>query len=63
MKRSEMIEKIEYLVSTSNNYPSSEELLDLIEKFGMKPPMVESRSFIMLESGELMYEVNEWENE
>ncbi len=38
-------------------------LLDEVEKSGMVPPMLDDKSFTMLESGELTFAVHEWEEE
>ena len=41
----------------------AEAILEAIEKAGMVPPLDESKSFKMLHSGEMIYEVREWEKE
>jgi len=47
-------EKIEYLTQS---------YLYFFEKAGMVPPILEDKSFIMLDSGEMTYAVHEWEPE
>jgi hypothetical protein len=67
MKRSEMIEIIKNQLFGPSNYPGhkdeAEALLNVIERYGMLPPILESESFKMLPSGELTYQVNSWEKE
>jgi len=41
----------------------SNELLDMLEGFGMLPPTIKEESFRILESGEMIYNVNRWESE
>jgi hypothetical protein len=41
----------------------NEYVLEAIEKAGMLPPTIEDKSFKLLENGEMVYQVNEWEPE
>ena len=43
--------------------PLNERILSTLEKAGMLPPLIEEQSFKMLPSGEMIYNVNEWEPE
>lgn len=73
MKRDEMIiaisdllsssENINYLRDVKNEFALAREILDLIEAKGMLPPTDDEKSFTILDSGELTYQINEWEPE
>jgi hypothetical protein len=68
MKRSEMITLISKVILNKTSYfhltPEEADLiLTEIEKLGMMPPIIKSKSFKMLPSGELTYAVHEWEPE
>ena len=43
--------------------PLNERILSALEKAGMLPPQDDNKSFRMLPSGEMVYNVNEWESE
>lgn len=43
--------------------PLNERILSALEKAGMLPPQDDSKSFKMLQNGEIVYNVNEWESE
>jgi len=72
MKKSEMVNKIlpdiKYMMKQYNcNYPYPEDVahhvLDIVTKHGMLPPIVEEKSFQILDNGEMTYSVNEWEED
>lgn len=61
MKRSEMLLNIQ--LERSCEIEEAESILNMVEKFGMVPPIIESESWKILESGEMTYAVHEWEKE
>lgn len=76
MKRSEMLDHIkeDLLEKLKHRWLERKEtdkwaeftanqLLDMIEGFGMLPPELKEESFKMLPSGEIIYNVNKWESE
>ncbi len=70
MKRSEMVDEYISVLKQYNAAGSFDDhnrlanyLLEVTELMGMAPPMLEDKSFIMLDSGEMVYEVREWEDE
>lgn len=67
MKRSEMLDKIRAVLINELNYDYiiglDRMVLEEIEEAGMLPPTLENKSFQILPSGEMAYEVNEWEPE
>lgn len=67
MKRSEMLKILYEETDSWNNSVTSvnliDFLLDTIELAGMLQPTIKSESFKMLPSGEMIYNVNEWESE
>lgn len=73
MKRSEMLDKIAFVISCSPAYsaPVSHyldehkmalEVLNAIEHLGMVPPIIKEKSFTMID-GVMTYAVHEWEKE
>lgn len=60
-----MIQQLELLISTCHpeEFPSAEAILNCVEEAGMLPPEDANKSFQMLPSGEMVYNVNEWEPE
>lgn len=74
MKRSEMVKLVlndikdilnnsPKVINDIENKNTIELILDLLESKGMLPPTDEEKSFKMLPSGEMIYQVNEWEPE
>lgn len=69
MKRSEMVEIIStyfwdcYDMDNELAAFDSGELLGLIEKAGMLPPIIKEKSFKMQDDGQMSYAVHEWESE
>ena len=77
MKKSEMIEKLlNYFYNSEIGVQElcgccyrdvsgqeCEEIIDFLQQEGMLPPEDKDKSFKMLDNGEMIYNVNEWENE
>ena len=69
MKRSEMVAILERTINAGlyqdHQFDTHDvsKLLEVLEKAGMMPPIIEEESFKMLPSGELTYAVHEWEAE
>ena len=72
MKRSEMVEiikdyldllKDDSLNLSKDTQDQAEYILGCCETWGMLPPEIEEQSFKFLPSGEMVYNVNEWEPE
>jgi hypothetical protein len=62
MKRSEFLKKAQEKLGEYTK-TELEQTLEVFQELGMLPPTIEEESFVMLESGEMVYNVNEWENE
>jgi len=64
MKRSMMLRKIDYLMSTSHpDSPSAEEVLECVEAWGMVPPINEAISWNLGPNGKMTYAEHVWEEE
>lgn len=67
MKRSEMLKLIESIIDAGRDYydnaTRSDNLLSQLEQAGMLPPTNKEKSFKLLDNGEMVYQVNEWEPE
>lgn len=69
MKRSYLIQAIDYLISTSPDYPSAEDIMSCIESAGMLPPTRQATSWAELgikndnDSECPRFRVNMWEPE
>lgn len=63
MKRSEMIANV--VKDSDGKYDKNtvNEVLFLLESYGMAPPIIKEQSWQMLPSGEMVYAVHEWERE
>lgn len=46
---------------TKDELNRADVILTTLEQAGMVPPMIKEKSFIMLESGEMIYACHEWE--
>ena len=67
MKRSDARNRIELFLLNMNQACSlkeqAESILEYMEELGMLPPTDQEKSFQILPSGEMTYQVNEWEKE
>lgn len=73
MKRSKMLSKIASVIINYNEahciinrdkaMEMAEVILGIQEENGMLPPEIKEQSFKILPSGEMVYNVNEWEPE
>ena len=66
MKRSQAIKRIQEVLEEAygeENSPYADCILTVLENDGMLPPEIKEQSFKILPSGEMVYNVNEWEPE